>query len=453
MTLKIGFFERLGAAAGGLALLTVCQMVLAQSSQPPSAAAPPAQSQTASPAPAAGATLTGEAQGSQSAVPAAQAVAQSTPQAPAAAALEPAQAQALIYKIYAATFRVGDLAGSLQPDQWKLGDQDRAAFAQKLASLQAALAAVEKPRAGFYNHPQDLDLGRATDSALQALSPALDDFIKTVAGSPGASVAKDFQQSASELTDLQHQLESYVAYLDAQNQPAAAGPALQTERVNAPAAGTPIMAQAAEKPPLSPEELKALLYQAYQPSFRMRDLLQQEHPERWKATEAERSSYRDASQALASRLAELLKWRDQLDSHPESLEAAFEVYASLGHVVEPADAVTHLVTQYDDPKTGAEYLQRAQEVAGFRVQLEPYLSYLLRSHDRAVGTVEEDFAACEKALGSRMGLTTPAAAPMTNILPAFKGRGKTVVRGGSSKSRAAHSHVARASETAASASR
>jgi len=439
MASKIVFFRRPGTAAGLLVFMTLCRLAFAQSSQPVQSPATP-QGSTTAPA------QTGAAPDAQQAAPPAEPPSQATPQ-PMAAALEPAQAQALLYKIYTATFRVGDLASALQPDQWKLSDQDRATFAQKLASLRTALAAVEKPRAEFYNHPADLELGRATLSALQALSQPLDDFIKTLAGSPGAAAAKDFQQAATDLAPLQHQIEAYVAYL---NQPTPGGPALQTEQVNESSTAAPITVQAAEKPPLSPEELKALLYQAYTPSFRLGDLLQQEHPERWKASDAERSSYRDASQALANRLADLQKWREQLDSHPESLEAAFEVYAGLGHVVEPADIVGHLVAQYDDPKIGAEYLQKAGEVAGFRTQLEPYLSYLMRHHDHAVGTVERDFVACEKELSSRMGLTTPAAAPMNNILPAFKGRGRTVVRGGSSKSKSTHSHESKTRETGAS---
>ncbi|HEY6292113.1 MAG TPA: hypothetical protein VI455_11225 [Terriglobia bacterium] len=449
MTFKMGLLGRL-VAAGGTIFLTMCLMAFAQSSQQPSAAAAPAQSPaTLQGAPSSG-TQTGASPSAQQAAPAAEPASPAAAQPPTAVAMEPAQAQALIYKVYTATFRVGDLASTLQPDQWKLDDQQQAAFAQKLASLRAALAAVEKPRAEFYNHPADLELGHATLSALQALSLPLDDFIKTLADSPGAAAAKDFQQAAGDLADLRHQIEAYVAYLEAKIQPpAGGGPALQTEQVTEPAAAAPITVQAAEKPPLSQEELKALLYKAYTPSFRMRDLLQQEHPENWRASDAERSSYRDASEALTGSLADLAKWRDQLADHPESLEAAFEVYASLGKVVEPADAVGHQVAQYDDPKTGAEYLERAQQVAGVRTQLEPYLDYLLSYHDRSVGTVERDFVSCEKELSSTMGLATPAAASMNNILPAFKGRGKTLVRGESSKSKSAHSHVKKASETAA----
>jgi hypothetical protein len=398
----------------------------AAASTPPEAPAQPAQAVAEAPAPAA------------------------TTQAPAhpgvsPAAMQPSEVQALLYKIYTANFRVGDLTGSLGIDQWKLPDQDRATFSQKADALRTSAATVEKARNDFYNHPDDLAMGQAADTAIQSLLPKIDEFASALGGTPAANDAKDYQQAAGDLKSLQAQLEPYLAYLEAKNQPppppppGPGGTPLETEEVKPGAAPPPLTVVAPEKSPVSNDQLKTLLYQAYVPAFRIKDLLGQEHPEHWQIPDAERATYSDASQALTKRLEDLANWRDQLDAHPESLEAAFEVYAALDKVAEPAGIVGHMVSQYGDPKEGSEYLEKARQVAEFRNQIEPYVGYLLRRHDEAVGAVERNFVTCETELTKVMRPTITVAEPMKNVLPVFRGRGKSVTRGGASSKAPAHS--------------
>ena len=360
------------------------------------------------------------------------------------AAMPKADAQAVLYKLYAANFRVGDLTGSLGIDQWKLSDQDRSALSQKAETLRTSVATLEKARAAFYNSPEDVALGQGTTAAIQSLLPKIDEFAAALRNTPGASNANDYQQSAADLRALDSKLEPYVAYLDAKNQPPAptgAGnaAAVETEVIKPAVAPPPLTVVAPEKSPLSNDQLRTLLYQAYVPAFRIKDLLGQEQPEHWKIPDAERTVYADASQALAKRLADLASWRDQLEAHPDSLEAAFEVYAALDKVDEPAGIVGHMVSQYEDPKLGAEYLEKSRQVAEFRNQVEPYVGYLLRRHDQAIGTVERNFVTCETELTSVMRPTTVAAEPMKNVLPVFRGRGRTVTRGAGSGKASAHS--------------
>ncbi|HEV2382032.1 MAG TPA: hypothetical protein VG206_19860 [Terriglobia bacterium] len=361
----------------------------------------------------------------------------------APAAMQPAEAQALLNKIYAANFRVGDLIGSLGIDQWKLGDQDRATIRQKADTLRTSVVTVEKARSDFSGRPDDLALGQATASAIQSLLPKIDEFAAGLANTPGANEAKEYQQAAGYLRSLDTQLEPYIAYLEAKNQPAApsgeVGAAVETEVIKPAAALPPLTVAAPEKSPLNNEQLKTLLYQAYVPAFRIKDLLGQEHPDHWKIPDAERTVYGDASQALAKRLDDLARWRDQLEAHPDSLEAAFEVYAALDKVAEPAGIVGKMAGQYDDPKVGSEYLEKARQVSEFRNQIEPYVGYLLRRHDQAIGTVERNFVTCETELTSVMRPTTIAAEPMKNVLPVFKGRGRSVTRGAGSGKASAHS--------------
>lgn len=345
--------------------------------------------------------------------------------APAPVAMSPSDVRALLYKIYEARYRITDLTGTLPLDKSKVSDQDRAALTDKANSLRSVAAAVEKPRSDFYSHPEDLDLGRATVSALHSLLVQLDDFKAALEASPGAPAAADYQQSGADLATLTHQLEPYVAYLEAKEQPPAStgtgSGGLETEVVRPAEASAPLTGNSAEKPPLDDAQLKAVLYQAYMPAFRLRDLLSQEHPDSWKASEAQRNAFHDASQALGERLAELEKWRTQFEAHPESIEAAFEVYASLGKLTEPADTVGHLVSQYQDSKLGDEYLNRAQQVANFRDQIEPYLSYLLGTYDHQTGTVERNFRACENELSYAMRPNRPAPISMKNVNPIFQG--------------------------------
>jgi hypothetical protein len=341
--------------------------------------------------------------------------------------MSPTEVQALLYKIYAAGYRVGDLTGALPIDKWKLSDQDRATLNEKADSLRTAVAAAEKPRSEFYNHPEDVELGRATVSALRSLTVRIDDFESALEATPGAATASDYRQTTTELATLTHQLEPYVAYLEAKASTGATGAgALETEVVHPAEVAPPLTpTSVVEKPPLDTDQVKAVLYKAYVPAFRLKDLLSQEHPDAWKASDAQRSAFHDASQALSERLSDLEKWRSEFEAHPESLEAAFEVYASLGKLTDPADTVGHLVSEYENPKLGDEYLNRAQQVSDFRDQIEPYLGYLLGKYDQQTGTVERNFKACESELSYAMRPNRPAAIPMRNVNPVFQGHPRT----------------------------
>ena len=355
------------------------------------------------------------------------------PAAPAVtpAAMAPADVQALLYKIYGVTFRIGDLAGSLQTDKWNLSAGDGAAFASKLDVLHTALATAEKARSDFYHHPDDAGLAQATASNLQAVSPKLDDFVAALSGTPGAKSAPEFKQAGDDLKALDGHLDPYVAYLTAKSQPGAApgGVALETENITTPEDIAPLKSGVIETAP-DQEQLKTLLYKAYVPAFRLKDMLAQEHPNQWHASQADRTAFDDASKALSDRIADLEKWRDQFEGHPDSLEAAFETYASLGKLIVPADVVGRLVGQYGNATMGAEYGQRAEQLEDSRDQIEPYLDYLLRHHDHSSGAIERAFAACENQHSYAMRPGVQQAVSMKNINPVFQGRGKRIERGG-----------------------
>ena len=397
----------------------------AASTSPPAAPAPSA----VTPAPA---QPSAEAAAPVSPAPAA---APATP-AVTPVAMAPADVQALLYKIYGVTFRIGDLAGSLQTDKWNLSTADRAAFAAKSEALRGALATAEKARSDFYNHPDDAGLAQTTSSDLQAVNPKLDDFVAALSGTPGATSAPQFKQAGDDLKALDGHLDPYVAYLTAKSQPGAApgGVALETENITTPETAEALKSGVVEAAP-DQEQLKTMLYKAYVPAFRLKDMLAQEHADQWHASQADRAAFDAAAKTLSDRIADLEKWRDQFESHPDSLEAAFETYASLGKLVAPADVVGRLVGQYGNAAIGAEYGQRAEQLEESSDQIEPYLDYLLRHHDHTSGSIERAFVACESQLGYAMRPGVQQAVSMKNINPVFQGRGKSTVRGSHAESR------------------
>ena len=344
--------------------------------------------------------------------------------------MAPADVQALLYKVYVATFRIGDLANSLQADKWNMSSQDQAAFSARLDALRASLATAEKARSDFSAHPDDAGLGQTAASDLQAVNPKLDDFVAALSGTPGASSAPEFKKAGDDLGGLDQHLDPYIASLAAKAQPpaTAGGVALETEKISPGENEPPISSGVVENAPENEQELKTTLYKAYEPAFRIKDLLAQEHPDQWHASQADRSAFDDASKTLSERIADLQKWRDELDSHPESLEAAFETYAALGKLVGPADQVGRLVGQYGNARNGAEYGQRAEQVEESRDQVEPYLDYLLRHFDHTSGSIEHDFVACENQLSYAMRPSTHQAVAMKNINPVFQGRGRRAER-------------------------
>jgi hypothetical protein len=196
---------------------------------------------------------------------------------------------------------------------------------------------------------------------------------------------------------------------------------MKTEEIQAPTVFVPITSTSTVKPPLDPNELKQLLYKAYVPAFRIKDLLGQEHPERWHASEAEQGAFNSARQALDQALAEFDTWRGQFLRNPQSLENAFETYRALWSVLPLLETVSRSVEQNADPQAGAEYRKRGQEMAEVREKLEPYINYLLKYHDQTVQTSQQNLIACENQLGYAMRPRAEAAVPMKNIIPVFQG--------------------------------
>jgi hypothetical protein len=197
------------------------------------------------------------------------------------------------------------------------------------------------------------------------------------------------------------------------------------ERVNVPSAPVAPMTQLpTELPPLSPDQVKALLYKIYVPAYRLQDLLGQEHPEKWPAPEAERKAFSQAREASLSKLSSLEKLRAQLADRPSSSDLAFQTYALINSLISPLETISRGVAKYGSPKLADEYSERGRQLSSLGEGLAPYITFFLRNQDRVYQMLENNLSSCQKQLGYAMHSSVQPATPMVNVNPVFQGHGR-----------------------------
>lgn len=410
---------------------------------PPENAAPPTQPAQATPSAQPGATTqttatppaesaaapasssTGE-QASASA-PAPTAAAAATTSAPAS----PDQVKALLRGVYLTDARVSDLLTLLQPEKWKMADAERAMFSERLGAVRNQLAEVEKWRYQFLYHIGQTDLGAKTVAALGDLVPGILAMQTSVAQYNGKATGDQFAQAASQLATARNTLASYVAYVvaEAQKQLAAppaglpGGKGLETERINARPSAPPVSSLAVEQPPLTPGQVKSILYKVYISEFRIRDLLSQEHPSAWKgASDAERTMAAQSRAALATQLSELEKWRARFSEHPGNMYDAFETYRAVNAIFHPLRVFGREAGKYENQNMADDYSRREADMEAQLNGLVPYIGFILQHQDRNLEMFQADLAGCQNQLGYAMHGMVHSSQPMKNIVPVFQGR-------------------------------
>ncbi|HEV2417909.1 MAG TPA: hypothetical protein VGX94_08900 [Terriglobia bacterium] len=398
----------------------------------------PAQSATAV-APQAQPAVTSQAPAANPPAPAAASTPSTPPQTPAtsaspveAAAPQPEQVKALLRNVYLTDARVGDLLGLLQPDKWKMPDSERALFNERLQSVKNQLTTVEKWRYQFLYNIDKTDLGQNTVSALGDLVPGILGVETTVTQYEGQAAGSQFAQAARQLAASRNTLASYVAYVEAKAQKELAAPpsqvppgqkGLETERVNVAPMAPPVSTLAVEPPPLTPGQVKSILYKVYISEFRIRDLLSQEHPDQWKgASPAERTMAAQARAALASNLDELEKWRALFSDHPGSMYDAFQTYRSVNALFHPLRVFGREAGKYENENMADDYARRETDMEAQLNGLIPYISFILQHQDRNLEMFQTDLAGCQTQLGYAMHSQVRASQPMKNIVPVFQGR-------------------------------
>ncbi|MGH9402180.1 MAG: hypothetical protein ACRD2P_08745, partial [Terriglobia bacterium] len=352
--------------------------------------------------------------------------------APAAvAAPKPEQVKALLRNVYLTDARVSDLLSLLQPDKWKISDSERALFNERLQAVQNQLTEVEKWRYQFLYHMDKTDLGAKTVSALGDLVPGILGVKTTVAQYQGPAAGAQFAQAAGELATSRNTLASYVAFAEAQIQKELTAPpqglpgqkGLETERVNAAPAPPPVSSLAVAPPPLTPGQVKSILYKVYISEFRIRDLLGQERPDQWKdASPAERTMAAEARTALVSRLNELEKWRVLFSDHPGNMYDAFQTYRSVNALFHPLRVFGLEAGKYESAGMANDYSQRETDMEAQLNGIIPYISFILKNQDRNLEMFQTDLSSCQNQLGYAMHSMVHSSQPMKNIVPVFQGR-------------------------------
>lgn len=201
------------------------------------------------------------------------------------------------------------------------------------------------------------------------------------------------------------------------------GETLEVERVDVPAPpAAPARPQAGEAGYFEPARVKDLLQKLWLAEFRINDLLTEVRPERWKIPDAARASFGQTLQALRAQLAALDEWRRQFDQRPDSVYLGFEIYATINAALPRLDGVARSVAQHENASLGAQFSQAGNQLFDLQQSLAPYLGLLLRNQDSALYAVQTNLAQCQRDLGAGRRPGAPAAVPMKNVLPDFKGR-------------------------------
>jgi hypothetical protein len=207
------------------------------------------------------------------------------------------------------------------------------------------------------------------------------------------------------------------------------GPAseeIQTEKIVAPGQTSGASSdQASSGAYLEPVQVKALTHKIWLAEFRLNDLLTQVHPDQWKMAPAVRESFGQSLESLRKAMTAEEDWRSQFESRPESLYLGFQTYVAISAVVPRVDGVAHSVAQYVNPSFGAQYSQAANQFIDLQQSLEPHLANILKSQDGLLLAAQTNLASCQNELNFAERNKEGRATPMKNIVPEFKGRGRT----------------------------
>jgi hypothetical protein len=352
-----------------------------------------------------------------------------SPAVPASPAvhLEPSQVQALLMKVYLATARINDLLSLAQPGAWKMSDAERTAFKEQVQSLQSQLVELEKWRYQFSYAPGNEQLGAKAVAALDDVVSTLSKVATAESQFQNTAAGAQFDQPQKQLREAHASLKSYLGYLQlkyrnelAAQPPGSAG--LQTVRIGPPATSAPLTSITVATPPLTPTQVKSILYSVYVSAFRIHDLLTQDHPKAWKAPPAERTEESAARSTVLARMVDAEKWRSLFSEDPGNMYYAFQAYRSIENLLQPLSTFSRGAGQFENASMEAAYGDPAADIQSSLDQLIPYISFILQHESDSVFLYQNDLARCQNQLTYAMHSSLHAATPMKNVLPVFQGR-------------------------------
>jgi len=201
---------------------------------------------------------------------------------------------------------------------------------------------------------------------------------------------------------------------------------IQTERILPPGQVPAVpSAQASAAGRMEPAQVKALMHKIWLAQYRLNDLLAQVHPEKWKMPQSARQSFDQSLESLRKSMAAAEDWRGQFEARPDSLYLGFQTYVAISAVLPRADGVAHSVSKYENASFGAQYSQSANQLFDLQQLIEPHLAYLLKNQDNYLLIAQTNLASCQNELNFAEHDKEGHATPMKNIVPEFKGHGRT----------------------------
>ncbi|MGE5325992.1 MAG: hypothetical protein ACM3NO_03040, partial [Deltaproteobacteria bacterium] len=124
--------------------------------------------------------------------------------------------------------------------------------------------------------------------------------------------------------------------------------------VQSPGIVAAMLAKSNESGYMTPDEVKALLEQERLLEFRINDLMTDLRPERWKMSDAARTSFNQTIATMKSQMEILKGWRTAFVERPESMSAGFRVYTTIGAILPRLEGVARTINQVDNPSFGAQ---------------------------------------------------------------------------------------------------
>ncbi|MGH9327828.1 MAG: hypothetical protein ACRD2B_14255 [Terriglobia bacterium] len=345
--------------------------------------------------------------------------------------LQPEQVKALMQKAFLATARINDLLSVAQPAKWKMTNAERALLNDRVQTVNLQLKTLEKWRYGLFYHPENAKDAEGTVQSIHTLVPELQGIASAISQYQGASSGAQFSKAVEDLASTAYSLSPYVASLEEEHQQHLAAQAaalrgpkgVMVERITPRTVINPITTPVPVITlPLTPAQVKSILFKIYTSYFRINDLLGQEHPEQWKASPAERTLVSEAREALLVRLQKVEKWRALFSQSPDNVYYGFETYIAVTDVLHPLRIFSREVSRDENAGLGADYRRRAADLESQLRELVPYFGFVLKNNEAGTAQYQADLANCQNKLGYAMhGFVRPAAA-MRNVVPDFEGR-------------------------------
>jgi hypothetical protein len=107
------------------------------------------------------------------------------------------------------------------------------------------------------------------------------------------------------------------------------------------------------------------------------------------------------------------------------LYLGFQTYVAISAVLPRLDGVAHSVSQYENPSFGGQYSQSGNQLFDLQQLIEPHLAFLLKNQDSLFLAAQTNLASCQNELNFAEHDKEGRATPMKNIVPVFKGHGRT----------------------------